>query len=449
MRRRTDTATASSLTPLVYCTGSVSRWPLRPPIHKVVDQEPGRKGGRIRGRIRRVFAPVASLYRLLARENLPGVLAIGASLVAVGAVTVFFLERRQNGEEFGGLFDSLWWAVVTYTTVGYGDRAPVTVGGRVFTIAMMLGGLLVTAIISGTIASIFVDRKLREGRGLQDIAAKGHVVVCGWNRRAASIVAGLARLREGQRPRRGRRQAPEVVLINEMDPELVQEVVAAHKAVNIRFVRGDFTNERVLARAAIQDAGAAIVVSDESGPNSLENADERVILAALAINAISETIRISAELLHLENEPHLRRARVEEIIVAGEFNGYLHASATRALGVPTLAKELLTFGGGHDLLQQPLPDGFVGKTFAELHAHYLHRDSVSLVGLLSQEKQMSLDDMLSEGTSSIDDFIKRKFAEAEIGPLEDQPAALQLLLTPPADYVVRDTDSAFVIVRKE
>ena len=420
-----------------------------PPIHKVVDHEQGRIRSSIRGRIRRLVAPVASLYRLLARENLPGVLAIGASLVVVGAVAVFFLERRQNGEEFGGLFDSLWWSVVTYTTVGYGDRAPITVGGRMFTIAMMLGGLLVTAIISGTIASIFVDRKLREGRGLQDIAAKGHVVVCGWNRRAEAIVAGLARLIDDQKPRRGRRAAPEVVLVNEMDPELIQEVVAEHRAANVRFMRGDFTNERVLHRAAIQEAQAAVIVSDESGGNSLDNADERVILAALAINAISESIRISAELLHLDNEPHLRRARVEDIIVAGEFNGYLHASATNALGVPTLAKELLTFGGGHDLLQQSLPEGFVGKTFAELNDYYLHRDSVSLVGLLSQEKQMSLDDMLSEGTSSIDDFIKRKFAEAEIGPLEDQPAALQLLLTPPAEYVVRDTDSAFVIVRKE
>ena len=58
---------------------------------------------------------------------------------------------------------------------------------------------------------------------------------------------------------------------------------------------------------------------------------------------------------------------------------------------------------------------------------------------------MSLDDMLSEGTSSIDDFIKRKFAEAEIGLFDDERPERQLLLNPGAEYVVRDTDAAFVI----
>ena len=386
---------------------------------------------------------------MLARENLPRVLAIGASLIAVGAVVVFVLEHRQNPEHFGDIFDSLWWSVVTYTTVGYGDRFPVTAAGRAFTIAMMFSGLLVTAVVSGTIASIFVDRKLREGRGLQDIAAKGHVVVCGWNRRAQEVVAGVANLFTAERTGRRRRKSPDVILVNEMDAELAQEIAAEHRALNVRFVRGDFTSERVLRRAAVETASSAIIVSDESGGNSMEDADQRVIVAALAINAINESIRISAELIHADNEPHLRRARVEDVIVAGEFNGYLHASATRTVGLPVLVKELLTFGSAHNLVQESLPEEFVGKTFAELSHHYLHADRMSLVGLLCQEKQMSLDDMLSEGTSSIDDFIKRKFAEAEIGPLEDQPAALQLLLTPSPEYVVRDTDSAFVIVRAD
>jgi voltage-gated potassium channel len=403
-----------------------------------------RTGGH--GPLSRLASGVGSIYRALAKENLPWLLAIAAAVMVLGAVVVFLFERDANAGEFGDWFDSLWWAVVTYTTVGYGDRAPITTGGRLFTITLMLGSLLLTAVVSGTIASVFVDRKLREGRGLQDISAIGHIVVCGWSRRAEGIIAGLSRLLEERGVRRG---APEVVLVNEMDAEDVQELSARFKGLNIRFVRGDFTNERVLMRAAIATAQSAILVSDESGHNTLDNADERVVLTALAINAISDSISISAELLNTENEPHLRRAHVEDIIVAGEFNGYLHATATFAAGVPLLVKELLTVGSGHELQQQPLPAEFVGRTFAELHDHFLHREQEALIGLLSQEKQMSLDDMLSEGTSSIDEFIKRKFAEAEIGPLEDQKAASQLVLTPSADYVVRDTDWAFVIVRAE
>jgi voltage-gated potassium channel len=48
---------------------------------------------------------------------------------------------------------SLWWAVVTLTTVGYGDSYPITVGGRVFTFVVLLIGLGVVAIPSGLFAS--------------------------------------------------------------------------------------------------------------------------------------------------------------------------------------------------------------------------------------------------------------------------------------------------------
>ena len=59
------------------------------------------------------------------------------------------------------MFHSLWWAVVTLTTVGYGDVYPVTLGGRLFTFVVLLLGLGIVAVPTGLIASAL--SKAREG----------------------------------------------------------------------------------------------------------------------------------------------------------------------------------------------------------------------------------------------------------------------------------------------
>ena len=51
------------------------------------------------------------------------------------------------------IFDSLWWSIVTLTTVGYGDVYPITIGGRIFTFFILLIGLGIVAIPTGIISS--------------------------------------------------------------------------------------------------------------------------------------------------------------------------------------------------------------------------------------------------------------------------------------------------------
>jgi hypothetical protein len=58
---------------------------------------------------------------------------------------------------------------------------------------------------------------------------------------------------------------------------------------------------------------------------------------------------------------------------------------------------------------------------------------------------MTLDDLLSEGSDAIDDFIKKKFKEAEVTLLEEEKEEHRILLNPAQDYVLNDTDIAFVI----
>ena len=87
------------------------------------------------------------------REELILYLIATALLMYFASAGIYFFEREVPGTNFQSIFHSMWWAVVTLTTVGYGDVYPQTTGGRIFTGMILLIGLGVIAIPSGLIAS--------------------------------------------------------------------------------------------------------------------------------------------------------------------------------------------------------------------------------------------------------------------------------------------------------
>jgi hypothetical protein len=64
----------------------------------------------------------------------------------LAAIGIFHFEHDAQPEKFTSVFDSLWWAVSTLTTVGYGDIYPITPGGRLFTFVVLVLGLGVIAV---------------------------------------------------------------------------------------------------------------------------------------------------------------------------------------------------------------------------------------------------------------------------------------------------------------
>lgn len=90
---------------------------------------------------------------LLAKEQI--ILFMGVTLVLIyfAAIGIYYFENEAQPEHFSSIFDSLWWSIVTLTTVGYGDVYPITVGGRIFTFIILLIGLGIVAIPTGIISS--------------------------------------------------------------------------------------------------------------------------------------------------------------------------------------------------------------------------------------------------------------------------------------------------------
>lgn len=87
------------------------------------------------------------------KEELVVFLTATVLAVYVSSVGIYYFESEAQPEQFGSVFHCMWWAVVTLTTVGYGDVYPVTVGGRIFTSIILFIGLGLIAVPSGLFAS--------------------------------------------------------------------------------------------------------------------------------------------------------------------------------------------------------------------------------------------------------------------------------------------------------
>ena len=79
-----------------------------------------------------------------------------AVVIALGAIGIFAVERGQNNN-IQSIGDAFWWAVVTTTTVGYGDVSPITGEGRLIAVGLMIVGIGFIGVFTATITSFFFD----------------------------------------------------------------------------------------------------------------------------------------------------------------------------------------------------------------------------------------------------------------------------------------------------
>jgi voltage-gated potassium channel len=93
---------------------------------------------------------------ILKHHSLFRVLIAVVATIFLGAWLVLLFEEKAKGSNIHDYPDSLWWAIVTVTTVGYGDRFPVTEGGRVVAVVLMLVGIGLIGTLTATVASVFI-----------------------------------------------------------------------------------------------------------------------------------------------------------------------------------------------------------------------------------------------------------------------------------------------------
>lgn len=105
--------------------------------------------------------------RVLTTRGVNYVLLIVVALVFLSAALVVEVEKGVAGANIKTFTDGLWWAATTVTTVGYGDRFPMSPAGRGIAVVLMVAGIALFGVLTAAIAAFFVEGAAKEEPGQQ------------------------------------------------------------------------------------------------------------------------------------------------------------------------------------------------------------------------------------------------------------------------------------------
>ncbi len=358
---------------------------------------------------------------------------VGAGLFIVMMLGGFIIKYLESGS-ITEKESPFWWAIVTMTTVGYGDFSPTTPEGRLFAVFIMFAGIALVSLLTASISSIYVAKRIREDKGLEKVNLSDHIVLCGWNENAESIIDSLRNLSE--------KNSLHLILVNEIHEDIVNHLRNKYKDIDLYFVAGDFTSEEILKRASIEEAHTVIIIPNIDD-EKIGSPDEKTIFATLTIKSMSSTVRVVAYLMHRENLTHIRRANVDEVVLSDDFGAYMLASHVMDPGIPQTTKGLLNASSDERLRRVDIPSQFVGRSFDDLFEYFRSTNGWILVGMYSEEENLGIGEVLSADSSALDAFIERKLNEGGISLQEE--SKVTTVINPKNNFLIEEGQRAIVI----
>lgn len=380
---------------------------------------------------------LVSIIRTLWRERVFTLILFTAGLIFFGGLGFFWVEPAEGAgglEHFG---QGLWWAVVTVTTVGYGDITPKTVAGRCIGVLLMVGGLVSLSLVTATVASIFIERKFRRERGLETIKCTHHILLLGWHYDGETLLDQLLR--------RLPRSVP-VVLVNQLPPERMDGLRLRYPDREIFFVWGDHSREEILQKANVRGAAKAIALAGRHEGETAAEVDQRTLITALTLKSLNPKIRLITELLRPENKVYLERAGADLILLRGQYDSSILAGAVASPGLFHILDALLN-AEGYTVWSVPVPPAFHGQPVKELAAYLKQQHQALLIAVYSEGRTLSLEDLLGDEPSPIDDFIRSKFVETGMSHLLGR-TKMEFAINPPEDFILQPHHQAVVIASR-
>ncbi|MEJ2673095.1 MAG: NAD-binding protein [Deltaproteobacteria bacterium] len=264
--------------------------------------------------------------------------------------------------------------------------------------------------------------------------ATQHILILGWPEDADVLLDQLLKRLSPAIP---------VVLINKMPPEQMDAVKERFPQQAIFYLRGDYSREEILLKANVRGSLKAIILADRQPGETAAQVDQRTLFTALTLKALHNKIRILAELLRPENRAYLERAGAEEVLIRGQYDSSLLAGAIASPALFRIYTSLL-LGEGQGLWEVEVPTQFHGRPLSELASYLRDQDQGILIGLYTEGRAVSLEDLLADEPSAIDDFIRRKFAETKMTHLLGR-TKVDYQINPPPNQTLGPRQFAVVI----
>lgn len=297
--------------------------------------------------------------------SLPVVMAIFSVVWTAISYFVYLQEYNVEGSNIKSYEDSLWWGVVTFLTVGYGDRFPVTMMGRLLAVVLMFGGVLVISLLTARISTVFFEAALKKRRGVVDTdLLKDHFVICGWTDDMEELLLHILDFNQHL-------QSNQVVVIASVDENTRDGILAHPRLQDIGFIVGEYYTEAQLRRAAPERARKVMILADRTpGPGNQMptpvEIDARTIMTSMSLSNIARGTMVAAEILDPKMAQYLRIAGVSEIIYSREYSRLLIGNASGGTGVVNILYDLLDPTTPSKISTVPVPVDYYGKTYQDV-----------------------------------------------------------------------------------
>jgi voltage-gated potassium channel len=295
-------------------------------------------------------------------------------------------------------------------------------------------GVISLSLVTATVASVFIERKFRQEKGLEAIKSTQHILILGWPAEAEVLLDQLLKRLSSSIP---------VVLINKEAPEQMEAVKERFPEREVFYLRGDYSREDTLLKANVRWALKAIILADRQPGETAAQVDQRTLFTALTLRALHPKIRILAELLRVENRSYLERAGAEQVLIRGQYDSSLLAGAIASPALFRIYTSLL-LGDGQGLWDVEIPSYFQGSPLSDFATHLQEKYQGILIGVYTEGRALSLEELLSDEPSAIDDFIRRKFAETKMTHLLGR-TKVEYQVNPPGATILGPNQFAVVI----
>ena len=289
------------------------------------------------------------------------ILGIAVVVFLVFGITIHILEP----ETFPTTFDGIWWAIITASTVGYGDYVPHSIFGRITALFLILLGVGFVSSYFGTLAAAAVTKQDAFAEGKVSFRGRGHIIIIGWNERSRELIQKLTS-----------KTNPEPIVL--IDETLEKNPVPKW----VHFIQGKSHVDETILKSDINGADKVLITADR-GNDELQ-ADMNSILTLLTIKGLSPNVKCIVEILTAEQVINALRAGADEVIQSNKLTSVFMVNSLHSNGDGLLSEFVHQLQEGR--LSTSLASEYqIGKPFLEVCQEFLNKGKV-VIGIKRGEE---------------------------------------------------------------
>lgn len=277
-------------------------------------------------------------------------------------ISIHLLEPKT----FPSVFDGIWWAIITASTVGYGDYVPHTMLGRLTAVILVLLGVGFVSSYFGTLAAAAVTKQDAFAEGKIAFKGEGHIIIIGWNERSRELITKLTSTRYSQM----------IVLIDE-----TLQANPVHSRF-VHFIQGKAHVDETILKSDIERAEKVLITADR-GNDELQ-ADMNSILTLLTIKGLCSQVKCIVEILTAEQVINALRAGADEVIQSNKLTSVFMVNSLHSNG-DGLLSDFVHHLQESRLSAQTINESDIGKTFRETCYAFL-ATGILLIGIKRGEE---------------------------------------------------------------